>query len=145
VQNAQADWAWDGAMQRAVVKIWFISDGGDIAEALRNYLLGQSDPNVPLETEEAQATPRPLVVDLIVDGRYNSDDVEQAVIDVLLNTTSGLLALENIPIGCPLFRSKVLAQIHGVDGVISVMALRFDGQEAGGGNAGLGRPLTRLY
>ena len=133
VLNAQADWAWDGGMQRAVVKIWFISDGGDIAEDLRNYLLGQSDPNVPLETEEAQATPKSLVVDLIVDDRYNSDDVEQAVIDALRDTTSGLLALENIPIGCPLFRSKVLAQIHGVEGVISVRALRFDGQEAEAG------------
>ena len=28
-----------------------ISDGGSIADALRNYLLGQSDPNVPLEAD----------------------------------------------------------------------------------------------
>ena len=117
-------------MQRAVVKIWFISDGGSIADALRSYLLGQSDPNVPLEAEEAEAVEKPLVVDLVVDSSFNSDDVEQAVIDALMDRESGLLALENIPIGCPLFRSRVLKQIHDVAGVVSVRALRFDGQEA---------------
>ena len=133
VINARASWAWDGRMQRAVVKIWFISDGGSIADALRSYLLGQSDPNVPLEAEEAEAVEKPLVVDLVVDSSFNSDDVEQGVIDALMDRESGLLALENIPIGCPLFRSRVLKQIHDVPGVVSVRALRFDGQEAPAG------------
>ncbi len=133
VINARATWAWDGRMQRAVVKIWFISDGGSIADALRSYLLGQSDPNVPLETEEAEAVEMSLVVDLAVDPSYNSDGIEQAVIDALMDRESGLLALENIPIGCPLFRSRVLKQIHDVAGVVSVRALRFDGQEAAAG------------
>jgi predicted phage baseplate assembly protein len=130
VINASATWTWDRRTQRAVVKIWFISDGGDIAKDLRSYLRGQSDPNVPLEAEEAEAVVKPLVVDLVVDATYNSDDVEQAVIDALLDNDTGLLALENIPIGCPLFRSRVLAQIHGVPGVVSVRALRFDRREA---------------
>jgi hypothetical protein len=133
VINAHATWAWDGRMQCAVVKIWFISDGGSIADALRNYLLGQSDPNVPLEAEEAEAVEKSLVVDLAVDSGYNSDDVEHAVIDALMDQESGLLALENIPIGCPLFRSRLLKQIHDVAGVVSVRALRFDGQEAPAG------------
>jgi predicted phage baseplate assembly protein len=129
VINVQATWAWDGRMQRAVVKIWLISDGGSIVEAVRNYLLGQSDPNVPLEADEAEAVEKSLVVDLAVDPSHNSDDVEQAVIDALLDRQSGVLALENIPIGSPLFRSRVLKQIHDVTGVVSVRALRFDGQE----------------
>jgi hypothetical protein len=133
VINARASWTWDGRMQRAVVKIWFISDGGSIADALRSYLLGQSDPNVPLEAEEAEAVEKPLIVDLVVDSSFNSDDVEQAVIDALMDRGSGLLSLENIPIGCPLFRSRVLKQIHDVPGVVSVRALRFDGQEAAAG------------
>jgi hypothetical protein len=129
VINVQATWAWDGRMQRAVVKIWLISDGGSIVEAVRNYLLGQSDPNVPLEADEAEAVEKSLVVDLAVDPSHNSDDVEQAVVDALLDRQSGVLALENIPIGSPLFRSRVLKQIHDVTGVVSVRALRFDGQE----------------
>ena len=133
VINAHATWGWDGRMQRAVVKISFISDGGSIADSLRNYLLGQSDPNVPLEAKEAEAVEKSLVVDLAVDPSFNSDDVEQAVIDALMDRESGVLALENIPIGCPLFRSRVLKQIHDVAGVVSVRALRFDGQEAPAG------------
>ncbi|HEY5704606.1 MAG TPA: putative baseplate assembly protein [Terrimicrobiaceae bacterium] len=130
VINAHATWGWDGRMQRAVVKIWFISDGGSIEDDLRSYLLGQSDPTVPLEAKEAEAVEKSLVVDLAMDLGYNSDDVEQAVIDTLIDPKSGLLALENIPIGCPLFRSRVIKQIHDVAGVLSVRALRFDGQEA---------------
>ena len=43
---------------------------------------------------------------------------------------AGLLALANIPIGLPLFRSAILAQIHAVAGVAAVRALRFNGTEA---------------
>ena len=133
VLNAHATWGWDGRMQRAVVKISFISDGGSIADALRNYLLGQSDPNIPLEATEAEAVEKSLLVDLAVDPSHNSDDVEQAVIDALMDGESGVLALENIPISSPLFRSRVLKQIHDVAGVVSVRALRFDGREAPAG------------
>jgi hypothetical protein len=35
VINAHIEWAWDETCQRAVVKVWLISDGGDIASALR--------------------------------------------------------------------------------------------------------------
>jgi hypothetical protein len=118
-------------MQRAVIRLWFISDGGSIAKDLRNHLLGQSDPNVPLETAEAEPVAKSLVVDLAVDDRYNSAAVEQSVIEALTNATTGLLAHGNIPIGAPLFRSRVLEQIHAVDGVVSVRALRINGAEAG--------------
>jgi hypothetical protein len=59
--------------------------------------------------------------------------VEQVVIDALMDHESGVLALENIPIGAPLFRSRVLKQIHDIAGVLSVRALRFDGTEAPAG------------
>ena len=54
------------------------------------------------------------------------DDAEKRVLTLLL-------ALENIPISSPLFRSRVLKQIHDVAGVVSVRALRFDGREAPAG------------
>ena len=130
VVNARASWAWDGTLQRAVVKIWFISDGGPIAQDLRKFLLGQSDPNTPLAASEAVALDSSLTVDLIVAPRFRSDDVEQAVAAALTEPEKGLLALANIPIGLPLFRSAILAQIHAVAGVESVRALRFNGTEA---------------
>ncbi len=130
VVNARASWAWDAMMQRAVVKIWFISDGGSIAPDLRKFLLGQSDPNTPVAVSEAIPLDSSLTVDLIVDPRFRSDDVEQAVVTALTEPEKGLLALTNIPIGLPLFRSAILAQIHAVPGVTSVRALRFNGTEA---------------
>jgi hypothetical protein len=130
VVNARATWAWDGTMQRAVIKIRFISNGGSIATDLRHFLLGQSDPNTPLVVREAVALDSNLTVDLIVDSQYQSDDVEQSVVAALTEPEKGLLALENIPIGLPLFRSAILEQIYAVSGVISVRALRFNGTEA---------------
>jgi predicted phage baseplate assembly protein len=130
VVNARATWAWDGTMQRAVVAIRFISDGGSIAADLRRFLLGQSDPNTPLAVSEAVALESSLTVDLIVDSRFQSDDVEQAVATALTEPEKGLLALENIPIGLPLFRSAILEQVLAVAGVVSVRALRFNGSEA---------------
>jgi predicted phage baseplate assembly protein len=130
VVNARATWAWDGTMQRAVVAIRFISDGGSIAIDLRRFLLGQSDPNTPLAVSEAVALESSLTVDLIVDSRFQPDDVEQAVAIALTEPEKGLLALENIPIGLPLFRSAILEQVHAVAGVVSVRALRFNGSEA---------------
>ena len=128
--NARASWTWDAMMQRAVVKIWFISDGGSIAADLRKFLLGQSDPNTPLAVSEAISLDSSLNIDLAVDPRFLSDDVEQAVVTALTEPEKGLLALQNIPIGLPLFRSAILAQIHAVPGVTSVRALRFSGTEA---------------
>ncbi len=130
VVNARATWAWAAAMQRAVVTIRFISDGGSIAVELRRFLLGQSDPNTPLAVSEAVALDSNMTVDLIVDPRFRSDDVEQAVTTALTEPEKGMLALENISIGLPLFRSAILAQIHAVAGVVSVRALRFNGSEA---------------
>jgi hypothetical protein len=130
VVNARATWAWDGTMQRAVVKLWFISDGGSIAPDLRSFLLGQSDPNTPLAVSEAVALDSNLTVDLIVDPRFRSDDVELAVATALTEPEKRLLALENIPIGLSLFRSAILEQIHAIAGVVSVRALRFNGTEA---------------
>jgi predicted phage baseplate assembly protein len=130
VINARATWTWDGVLQRAVVKVWFIADGGSIAAELRNFLLGHSEPHTPIAVSAATALNSHLSVDLIVAPRFRSDDVERAVAEALTDSEKGLLARENIPIGLPLFRSAILEQIHAVAGVGSVRALRFNGVEA---------------
>jgi predicted phage baseplate assembly protein len=147
VMNARASWTWDAMMQRAVVKIWFISDGGSIAADLRKFLLGQSDPNTPLAVSEAISLDSSLTVDLAVDPRFLSDDVEQAVVTALTEPEKGLLALQNIPIGLPLFRSAILAQIHAVPGV--TRCGRFDSMGRRrpwnrGGRGGVSQPLSGL-
>jgi hypothetical protein len=130
VINAHVEWAWDEASQGAAVKVWFISDGGDIADELRSFLIGQADPNTPLVTEEAKAQPSELIIDLEIDPRFNAQIVIEQVKQALTNPDTGLLALENIPIGCPLFRSRIFDAVLSVEGTRSVRAMTVDGQPA---------------
>ncbi|MGH2396669.1 MAG: hypothetical protein ACRDFW_06710, partial [bacterium] len=130
VINAHVEWAWDETSQGAVVKVWFISDGGDIAKALRAFLIGQADPNTPLVAEEAKAQPSQLIIDLEIDPRFNAQIIIEQVKQVLTNPDTGLLALENIPIGCPLFRSRIFDAVLSVEGTRSVRAMTVDRQPA---------------
>jgi predicted phage baseplate assembly protein len=130
VINAQVEWAWDEASQGAVVKVWFISHGGDIAKALRAFLIGQADPNTPLVAEEATAQPSELNIDLEVDPRFSRQIVAEQVKQVLTNPDTGVLALENVSIGRPLFRSRLFDAVLSVEGARSVRAMTVDGAPA---------------
>ena len=130
VINAYVEWAWDESCQGAVVKAWFISDGGDIAEALRAFLIGQADPHTPLVAEEAQAQPSALSIDLEIDARFSSQAVIEQVKQTLTNPETGILALQNMPIGQPLFRSRIFDAVLAVAGTRSVRAMTVDGQPA---------------
>jgi predicted phage baseplate assembly protein len=130
VINAHVEWAWDELSQRAVVMVSFISDGGDIAKELRAFLIGQADPNTPLVAVEAHAQPSQLVIDLGIDPRFTGEIVVPQVIQALTNPDSGILALENIPIGRPLFRSRIFDVVLSVEGTRSVRAMTVDGQPA---------------
>jgi hypothetical protein len=130
VVNAHVEWAWDESCQRAVVMISFISDGGDIAKELRAFLIGQADPTTPLVAIEAEAQPSQLVIDLGIDPRFSGETVVPQVIQALTNPDSGILALENIPIGLPLFRSRIFDIVLSVEGTRSIRAMTVDGQPA---------------
>ncbi len=130
VVNAHVEWAWDETSQGAVVKVWFISDGGEIATELRAYLIGQADPNTPLVAVEAQAQPSELVIDLEIDNRFSAESLTVQVIQALTNPETGIFALENIPISCPLFRSRIFEAVLSVEGILSVRAITVDGQPA---------------
>jgi hypothetical protein len=130
VLNARVEWAWDETSQNAAVKVWFISDGGDIAKALRAFLIGQADPNTPLVAEEAQAQPSELIIDLEIEPRFSAQTVVEQVKQTLINRNTGILALENIPIGGPLFRSRIFDAVLSVEGTRSVRVMTVDGRPA---------------
>jgi predicted phage baseplate assembly protein len=130
VINAHVEWAWDESCQRAVVMVSFISDGGDIAKELRAFLIGQADPTTPLVAVEAEAQPSQLVIDLGIDPRFTREKVVSQVIQALTNPDTGILALENISIGRPLFRSRIFDVVLSVEGTRSVHAMTVDGQPA---------------
>jgi hypothetical protein len=130
VINAHAEWEWDEKQQSAVVKVTFISDGGDIGAKLRAFLIGFADPNTPLVTVEAKPQASSLVIDLEVSARFNGKTVAAQAIQALTNVDSGLLARQNIPIGQPLFRSRIFDSVLSVEGARSVRVMTVDGQPA---------------
>jgi hypothetical protein len=130
VINAHAEWAWDETQQNAVVKVTFISDGGDVASKLRAFLIGFADPNTPLVAIEAKPQPSLMVIDLEVDPRFSSETVAEQAIQALTNVDTGLLAKQNIPIGLPLFRSRIFDAVLSIHGARSVRVMTVDGQPA---------------
>jgi predicted phage baseplate assembly protein len=130
VINAHVEWAWDESSQGAVVMVWFISSGGDIARSLRAFLIGQADPNTPLVALEAEAQPSRLVIDLDIDPRFTREAVVAQVKQAMTNPDTGLLALENIEIGRPLFRSRIFDAVLAVEGTRSVHSMTVDGEPA---------------
>jgi hypothetical protein len=130
VINANVEWTWDETCQGAVVKVWFISDGGDITKDLEAFLIGQADPNTPLVAEVAQAEFSELIIDLAVDPRFNSAAVIEQVKQALTQAETGMLTLENIPIGRAIFRSQIFDAVLAVEGALSVRAITVNGKPA---------------
>ena len=130
VINARVEWAWDETCQGAVVKVWFISDGGDIADALKAFLVGQAAPTTPLIAYKAIAQPSELIIDVTLDSRFTTPTVVEQIRQALTDEETGVLALANIPIGRPLFRSQIFAAVLAVEGTCSVNAMTVDGSPA---------------
>jgi hypothetical protein len=71
-----------------------------------------------------------MVIDLEVDPRFSSETVAEQAIQALTNVDTGLLAKQNIPIGLPLFRSRIFDAVLSIHGARSVRVMTVDGQPA---------------
>ena len=123
VVNAAAAWAFDGRLQRATVKIWIISDGGDPSSDLRASLRANADPQVPIVVTLATAVPLDLSVSLEISDTADPATVRPAARAALLDSATGLLAPANVAIGRPLFRSEITARLLGVSGVLGATVM----------------------
>jgi hypothetical protein len=101
VVNAAAAWAFDGRLQRATVKIWIISDGGDPSADLRASLRANADPQVPIVVTLATAVPLDLSVSLEISDTADPATVRPAARAALLDPATGLFAPANVAIGRP--------------------------------------------
>ena len=126
VQAVQAQWTWDAQMQQCGVQIWYIGPAG-IAAALTQSLRAATAPSTPIQASPAVAVPATLVVDLRVDRRYQLAQVQAAVIARLTTPGTGLLSPEQIGIGVPLFRSRILAEVLAVEGASTLGGLLWQG------------------
>ena len=123
VVNAAAAWAFDGRLQRATVKIWIISGGGDLSGDLRASLRGNADPQVPIVVSPATPVPLDLTVALEISDTADPAAVRPAAHAALLNPATGLLAPARVAIGRPLFRSEITARLLGVPGVLGATVM----------------------
>lgn len=129
VVNAAAGWAWDSAFQRALVKVWIISDGASVAADLRPQLRRQGAHDTPLSVAEASPIDKALSVELEIDPRYAAETVVAHVKAALSDPHFGLLALANVKIGRAIFASEIAAQILSVAGTLSIRSMTLDGSQ----------------
>jgi predicted phage baseplate assembly protein len=99
IVNAIAGWAWDDALQRAVVTIWYIADGGDPTADLRNWLAARADPAIEISVRPA------------------------TVIAALTDAQSGMLSHARAPIGGSIFLSSIFEAVLAVPGVQAITNL----------------------
>lgn len=124
VKAATAEWRWNDTRQRPVIQLWYIgdSDSATIATALRNL----ADPTVALDVTKAAPDGLVLSFDVEVDDSYVEDDVLQAVRSRLTDESTGMLAIKNIGIGSPLYRSQLFSAILAEAGTLTVTQLQHD-------------------
>jgi hypothetical protein len=123
IVNAIAGWAWDDALQRAVVTIWYIADGGDPTADLRNWLAARADPAIEISVRPATAFPVKLVIAMEFDSAFDSKAVEASVIAALTDAQSGMLSHARAPIGGSIFLSSIFEAVLAVPGVQAITNL----------------------
>lgn len=119
VRAVAVSWAWDRRSQRPVVKVWVAGDT-DVSSTVRARLLAVSDPSTPIAVCAATARPITLALDIDTDDDYVGDDVIAQVVSALLDAPDGVLCVEQLGIGRPIYFSQLMATIHAVAGVVSV-------------------------
>jgi predicted phage baseplate assembly protein len=128
--NVSAGWAWDPSRQRAMVKLWYISDDGDIAKPLRKFLIAQADPNVPLVVSPAVPVSTVVVLDISADQTHTLADVQSALIAALSDPDTGPFSHRNVPIGGTIFRSEIFAAAMAVAGIGAINGMTVNGAPA---------------
>ena len=118
VVAVHGEWRWNNQRQRPVVQLWYIggSDSTTITTALRNL----ADPAIALDVDKADGVDLKLAFNVTVDDSFVEADVLNAVRSTLTDEESGLLALKNIGISKPLYRSRLYEAILAVPGTIAV-------------------------
>jgi hypothetical protein len=125
VVRARAYWAWDGAQQRSVVKV-YVGDDAAAVDSARAALAAHADPNRPRSVLAAVAVPVRLSLTARVRPDYQPRAVSDAVRAALLEARTGLFGVARVRIGEAVYDSKIFDACAKVPGVVAVHALRFE-------------------
>ena len=126
VLNVTSGWAWHPKRQRAVITIWVVENGGLDVVKLRDWLVGVAAEETPIEVVIADPDPTALAISVEVDDAFVPDDIRAEVLAVL---TTGIVAVENVPIGGVIYRSAIVKTVQTVTGVASVPSVMLGGVE----------------
>jgi hypothetical protein len=124
VVQAKAEYLWLEDEQRAGVLVTYIGEIGE--DELKGDLAELAEENLPIQVNKAEGRRSTLVVDLVVDDRFNGGTVARNVEAALTHPTQGVLSPVKAEIGGRLWVSQIHRAIHDVDGVVGVqnMVLR---------------------
>jgi predicted phage baseplate assembly protein len=126
VRAVRAEWRWHAGRQRPLVQVWYVGPPG-LEPKVVARLRAVSDPSVPIAVDPATPVPTALIADLELDPRRVPGPVLEGARAALLDPARGLVAPERVGIGTPLYRSRVLAALDGVEGVLSVRGVSLGG------------------
>jgi hypothetical protein len=125
VRAARATWTWSRTMQRPLAHIAYVGAPA-LAAQIYQSLTGSMDPATPVEVVEATVVTVVLSMQVSIDPDYVAADVLAALRAVLCADLDGMLVAENVGIGQPLYRSRILAAAVAVPGVTGVTALNWN-------------------
>lgn len=130
VRAVQSSWQWVPERQSSMAVISFIGEP-DLDEKVWSYLRDLTDPSTPIQVIQALAIPCTLTLTIETDDRYVEKNVLDEIRIKLFAPGTGLLSLERIGIGRPLFRSRIFETVLSVPGTISIKEIlwnnaRFD-------------------
>lgn len=122
--NAAVNYSWDQGRQDAVVTGWIVADSGDPSETLAAYLAARALPGLPIRIALATKVALPVFDINVVAAQDRAPEAVRAdVRAALFDPAHGFLSPRNVPVGAPLFRSRLLEAIHAVPGVASVPSI----------------------
>jgi len=124
VRAVAAEWRWSTRLQVPAAHIWYLADG-DLTQLLLNKLRSLTQPDTPIQVEQAVAAPARLSIQLTTDPKRFESDVLTAARTALMDVETGLLPPERLGIGKPLFRSQLFDFLVNVTGVKSVTGLTY--------------------
>jgi predicted phage baseplate assembly protein len=125
VRAARATWTWSRTMQRPLAYIAYVGDPA-LAAQIYQSLTGSMDPATPVEVVEATVVTVVLSMQVSIEPDYIAADVLAALRAMFCADLDGTLVAENVGIGQPLYRSRILAAAVAVAGVTSVTALNWN-------------------
>lgn len=118
VVRAAAEWLWLDGQGQAGISVRYI--GETTPDLVLQTLRLQADPTVPLEVSQAQPIAASAAISVEVDPLYVKTDVAAAVLAVLTDPATGVLAVRQATVGGPFHPSPVYRAALAVAGVVGV-------------------------